>query len=74
MSVANDNKTVQEIANKIKEARISKNLTQEDVAKKAGLNANSYAKIERGIQKPKVLTLTKILKALEIKSSKILSV
>lgn len=74
MSVANDKKIVLEIANKIKEARISKNLRQIDVAKKAGLDANSYAKIERGIQKPKVLTLTKILKALEIKSSKILSV
>ncbi len=74
MSIANDKKTVQEIANKIKEARISKNLTQEDIAKKAGINTNSYAKIERGIQKPKVITLTKILKALEIKSSKILSI
>jgi transcriptional regulator with XRE-family HTH domain len=74
MSVANDKKTVLEIANKIKEARVSKNLTQEDVAKKAGLNTNSYAKIERGVQKPSTLTLTKILKALEIKSSKILSI
>jgi len=74
MSVANDKKTVLEIASKIKEARIRKNLRQIDVAKKAGLDANSYAKIERGIQKPKVLTLTKILKALEIKSSEILSV
>lgn len=74
MSVANDKKIALEIANKIKEARISKNLTQEDVAKKAGINTNSYAKIERGVQKPKVLTLTKILKALEIKSSKILSI
>ena len=74
MSVADDKKTVLEIANKIKEARLKKGLKQTDVAKKAGLNANSYAKIERGIQKPKVLTLTKILKALEIKSSEILSV
>ena len=74
MSVANDKKTVLEIASKIKEARLRKNLRQIDVAKKAGLDANSYAKIERGIQKPKVLTLTKILKALEIKSSEILSI
>ena len=74
MSVANDKKTVLEIANKIKEARVSKNLRQIDVAKKAGLNANSYAKIERGEAKPSVLTLTKILKALEIKSSEILSI
>ena len=74
MSVANDKKTVIEIASKIKEARLSKNLRQIDVAKKAGLNANSYAKIERGKQKPSAVTLTKILKALEIKSSEILSV
>ena len=74
MSVANDKKTVIEIASKIKEARLSKNLRQIDVAKKAGLNANSYAKIERGKQKPSAVTLTKILKALEIKSSEILSI
>lgn len=74
MSVIKDKKTVLEIANKIKEARIRKNLTQTDVAGKAGLNANSYAKIERGKQKPSALTLTKILKALEIKSSEILSI
>jgi transcriptional regulator with XRE-family HTH domain len=74
MSVVNDRKTILEIASKIREARLSKNLRQIDVAKKAGLNANSYAKIERGKQKPSTLTLTKILKALEIKSSKILSV
>lgn len=74
MSVANDKKTVLEIANKIKEARLKKDLKQSEVAEKAGLNTNYYAKVERGESKPSVITLTKILKALGIKSSKILSV
>ncbi len=74
MSVAKDKKTVLEIANKIKEARLGKNLKQTDVSEKAGLNANYYAKVERGEAKPSVITLTKILKALGIKSSEILSI
>lgn len=74
MSVAKDKETVLEIANKIKEARLKKDLNQSEVAEKAGLNANYYAKVERGEAKPSVVTLTKILKALGIKSSDILPV
>ena len=74
MSVTKDKKTVLEIANKIKEARLKKDLKQSEVAEKAGLNKNYYAKVERGESKPSVITLTKILKALGIKSSEILSI
>jgi transcriptional regulator with XRE-family HTH domain len=49
-------------------------MTQAEVAKKAGLDSNSYAKLERGTTRPFGVTLIKICKALEIKSSDILPV
>ena len=66
------NKTRLEIANNLKEIRLKKGLKQTDVAKAAGLNANYYAKVERGEAKPSVETLEKILKALKVKSSEVL--
>ncbi|MCL5675757.1 MAG: helix-turn-helix transcriptional regulator [Patescibacteria group bacterium] len=74
MNTVRDEKTVMEIAKRIKEIRIKKGLTQSEVAKKAGLDGNSYAKIERGLTKPLGVTLVKICKALGVKSSEILSV
>lgn len=64
-------KTMQ-LANKFRQFRLKKKLKQTDVAEKAGINANYYAKVERGEAKPSVETLEKILKALNVKSSDIL--
>lgn len=74
MRIREDKKIILETANKIKEARESKGLTQAEVAKKAGIHSNSYAKIERGVSSPKGVSLTKIAKALGIKASEILPV
>lgn len=60
----NENKTLGQI---LYEAREKKGLTQAEVAKKAGIEANSYARIERDTQKPKVSTLEGLSKALGIK-------
>lgn len=68
-----DEKTRQEIAAKLKKFRLKKGLFQADVAKKAGINSNFYAKVERGEAIPSVITLKKILGALGVKSSEILS-
>jgi transcriptional regulator with XRE-family HTH domain len=68
-----DEKTRQEIAAKLKKFRLKKDLKQVDVANKAGLNSNFYAKVERGEAIPSVITLKKILGALGVKSSEILS-
>ena len=56
-----------------KEARDKKGLTQVEVAKKAGLYPNTYAKIERGINKPSPSSIKKLVKALDIEPSKILN-
>lgn len=74
MGIREDKKISQEIANKIKEAREKSGMTQTEIAKKAGLDSNSYAKIERGESKPFGVTLAKIIKALGVKSTDILPV
>jgi DNA-binding XRE family transcriptional regulator len=61
-----------EIGNKLKKARLGLGLRQVDLAKKAKINSNYYAKVERGEAIPTLTTLKKILKALGMKSSEIL--
>lgn len=72
MGITEDKKIIQQTAERIKQAREKKGWTQEELAKKAGLDSNSYAKIERGESKPYGVTLVKIIKALGIKPSDIL--
>jgi transcriptional regulator with XRE-family HTH domain len=54
------------------EARLEKGLTQIVLAKKAGLYPNTYAKIERGEQKPSVPTIKKLAKVLDLDLSEVL--
>jgi len=68
-----DNKSVQEIASKLRNIRLTKGMKQVDVAEKAGLNSNYYARVERGEAIPTVVTLKKILTALKVKSSEVLT-
>jgi len=62
-------KTSKQIAAKLKQLRLQKGLTQVQLAQKAGINDNYYAKVERSDLKPSVETLEKIIKALGVKSS-----
>jgi transcriptional regulator with XRE-family HTH domain len=62
------NKTAGQI---FKEARLKKGLTQVEVAEKAGLGDNTYPKIERGVSKPSPESIKKLVKVLDIDSSKI---
>lgn len=64
-------KTTHQIAAKLKAKRLEKGLTQVELAQKASINTNYYAKVERGELKPSVETLEKIIKALGAKSSEI---
>ncbi len=73
MQTDQDNKTRLDIASKLKKYRLQQGIKQVDLAKKAGLNSNYYSKVERGEAIPSVITLKKILGALEIKSSEVLS-
>lgn len=62
----------QKIGKKLKEARKKIGLTQEDVAKKAAISINYYARIERDEENPTLETLERVLKALKLKSSDVL--
>ena len=63
----------QKIGKKLKISRTKLDLSQADVAIKAGISVNYYARIERDEENPTIETLEKILKALKVKSSEILS-
>jgi transcriptional regulator with XRE-family HTH domain len=62
----------QKIGKKLKGTRIKLGLKQSDVAKKAEISINYYARIERDEENPTIETLEKILKVLKVKSSDIL--
>jgi transcriptional regulator with XRE-family HTH domain len=53
-------------ANIFKQARLKKELTQLEVAEKAGIHPNTYAKIERGLQEPSFASIKKICKVLNL--------
>ncbi len=68
-----NDKMTNHIARQLKNVRTDKQrMTQIEVAKKAGINVNYYAKLERGEATPSLKTLEKILKVLKTKSSEIL--
>ena len=50
----------------LKTARMKKGLTQYDVAKKSGIHPNTYAKIERDVQKAKFPTIKELAKVLDL--------
>lgn len=64
--------SLQTIGRKLREAREKQHLTQVEVAEKADISTNHYAQIERGEANASIDTLENILKALNVKSSKIL--
>lgn len=69
--MTNSKSVRKEIGIKIKEIRENKGLTQEDVAKRAGMKANYFAKIERGTIGTAPEKLDSIVKALGVKVSDI---
>jgi len=62
----------QKIGKKLKEFRLKIGLKQSDVAKKADISVNYYARIERDEENPTIETLERITKVLKVKSSDIL--
>lgn len=63
--------TTKKIAKRLHNVRIERNLTQAQVADKADLNTNYYAKIERGEIRPSIATYEKLAKVLKITSSEL---
>lgn len=61
----------EEIAKKLKQGREQAGLTQLEVADKANISVNYYARIERGEVNPSLETLKDLMKILKIKALKI---
>lgn len=55
----------------LRKARMAANLTQKQVAQKAGLHVNFYARVERGEENPSYASLEKVIKALGVKSGEV---
>lgn len=66
-------KLAKHIGQKLQTSRLRKDLTQAEVAKRAGTNTNYYAKLERGEAVPSLKMLEKLVKALGVRSSDLLS-
>lgn len=64
--------TKEETGKRIRALREKKGLTQAQVAEKAGIHVNYYARVERGEPNPRIPIIEKIAKALGVKSSDIL--
>jgi transcriptional regulator with XRE-family HTH domain len=62
----------EQIARRLKVVRQDKQLTQLQVAQKADINDNYYAKLEQAVSTPSLKMLQKIVKALGVHSSDIL--
>ncbi len=60
------------IGKKLKQARIKLGLKQVEVAQKANISPNYYARIERDEENPTLETIESIMKVLKVKSSDIL--
>jgi transcriptional regulator with XRE-family HTH domain len=56
----------------LREARLRLNLTQEQVAKRSGVHATEVSRIERGKRDPKVSTLERLAKAVEVRPGRLL--
>lgn len=67
-----DDKAILARAERMRDARQAKHLTQGEVAKRAGISENHYAQIERGEKNPSLSTFDSILDAIGVSSKEIL--
>lgn len=63
------NRDLKKFGNRLKELRIEKGLTQEELAEKLGLSANYIGMIERAERSTSLLKVFKLAKVLEVKTS-----
>lgn len=64
--------TKKDIGKSIKRIRKSKNMTQEDLAKKVGIITNSISRIENGKNSPSTVVFIKIASALDVDLNELL--
>lgn len=71
MDMTTPDSTTRKVAKKLKSLRLDRDLTQADIAQKAKMSTNYYAKIERGEVRPSVDIYERLAKALKVTASDI---
>jgi len=74
MTKVRDSKLLVQFGKRLKEIRISKGLSQEQLANDADIPINQIGRIERGEINPSLSTLNSIAKACEIPLSKLVDI
>ena len=69
--MATPDSTTRKVAKRLKSIRIDRDLTQADIAEKAKMSTNYYAKIERGEVRQSVDIYERLAKALKVTASDI---
>lgn len=69
--MATPDSTTRKVAKRLKVLRLDRDLTQADIAEKAKMSTNYYAKIERGEVRPSVDIYERLAKALRVTASDI---
>ena len=64
-------RTVVYVGNRLKDLRVERALTQEELAKKAGVGKNTVNRIERNETEPHMSTLRKLAGALEVEPARL---
>ena len=60
-------RTIKEFGKRVKKIRLSKKMSQGDVAKILNVHRTYISVIERGLRNPSLITMEKIAKALKVK-------
>jgi len=66
-----DNEALVALGNRVRELRTKANLTQKELAEKAGLNNNYLSMLERGDRNPSYLTMLKLAHGLKVPVKKL---